>query len=36
MQNRYRDLRTVWSVAGQFTLITVLVMTVAMIAKYGL
>jgi hypothetical protein len=29
-------LRSFWSVAGQFTLITALVMTVAMIAKYGL
>jgi hypothetical protein len=36
MQNRYLGLRGLWSVAGQFTLITALVMTVAMIAKYGL
>ena len=36
MQNRYLDLRTLWAVAGQFTLITVLVVTVAMIAKYGI
>ena len=36
MQNRYLGLRSFWAVAGQFTLITALVMTVAMIAKYGL
>ena len=33
MQNWYLGLRSVWSVAGQFTLITALVMTVAVIAK---
>jgi hypothetical protein len=33
MQNWYRSL---WSAAAQFTLITALVMTVAVIAKYGL
>jgi hypothetical protein len=36
MQNWYLGLRSVWSVAGQFTLITALVMTVAVIAKFGL
>jgi hypothetical protein len=35
-QNWYLGLRSFWSVAGQFTQITALVMTVAMIAKYGL
>jgi hypothetical protein len=36
MKNWYLDLRSLWSVAGQFTLITALVMTVAVIAKFGL
>ena len=36
MHNWYLGLRSLWSVAAQFTLITALVMTVAVIAKYGL
>jgi len=36
MQNWYLGRRSVWSVAGQFTLVTALVMTVAVIAKFGL
>jgi hypothetical protein len=36
MQNWYLNLRSLWPAATQFALVTALVMTLAMIAKYGI